>query len=73
LAVFLANYTDAPVDFEYRIEPVKLGLKGTHFELKELSPEGSVPITTVTGTVQRTEKLGPGKLKVIEIEPKADD
>jgi hypothetical protein len=69
LALFLANYIDEPVEFKYRIDPAKFGLSGRRFELKEIAPEGTVPITTVTGTVQRTESLGPRKLKVIEIAP----
>jgi hypothetical protein len=69
LAVFLANYTDAPVEYKYGVDPAKFGLKGMRFELNELSPEGAVPLPTVTGTVQRTESLGPKKLKVIEITP----
>jgi hypothetical protein len=69
LALFLANYIDQPVEFKYRLDPGKFGLRGKRFDLKEISPEGTAPITTVTGTVQRTEKLGPRKLKVIEIAP----
>ena len=67
LAVFLANYLGQPVEFRYRIDPTKFGLGGGRFELKEITPDGVVPISTVTGPVQRTESLGPRKLKVIEI------
>lgn len=67
LAVFLANYIDQPVEFTYRIDPAEYGLTGKRFELKEITAEGSAPISTVTGTVERSETLGPGKLKVIEI------
>jgi hypothetical protein len=73
LAVFLANYIDQPVEFKYHIDPAKFGLRGRRFELKEITPEGAVPITTVTGTVQRAESLGPRKLKVIEISPAGGD
>jgi hypothetical protein len=69
LAVFLANYVDQPVDFSYRIDPARFGLSSGRFELKEITPEGVVPISTVTGPVQRTESLGPRKLKVIEVTP----
>jgi hypothetical protein len=67
LAIFLANYVDQPVEFKYRIDPAKFGLGGERFELKEITPERVVPISTVAGPVQRTESLGPRKLKVIEI------
>src|SRR5208282_2611597 len=67
LAVFLANYIDQPAEFKYHIDPAQYGLTGKHFELKEITPEGSIPISTVTGTVERSETLGPRKLKVIEI------
>jgi hypothetical protein len=73
LGIFLANYTGAAVDFQYEVDPPKFGLRASHFEVRELSPEGSAPITTVTGIVQRTESLGPGKLKVIEIAPAKGD
>jgi hypothetical protein len=65
--VFLANYIDQPVEFKYRIDPAQYGLNGKRFELKEITPEGSIPISTVIGTVERSETLGPRKLKVIEI------
>ncbi len=67
LAVFLANYVDQPVEFSYRVDPAKLGLRGARYELKEITPEGVVPISTVAGPVQRTESLGSRTLKVIEI------
>jgi len=67
LAVFLANYIDQPVEFRYRIDPAEYGLAGKRFELKEITPEGRIPISTVTRTVERSETLGPRKLKVIEI------
>jgi hypothetical protein len=67
LAVFLANYIDQPVEFKYRINPAEYGLAGRRFELKEITAGGSIPISTVTGTVERSETLGPRRLKVIEI------
>jgi len=73
LAVFLANYVDQPVEFKYHIDPAQFGLKGKRFELKEITPEGTTPITSVTGTVQRAESLGPRKIKVIEIAPAGGD
>ena len=41
LAVFLANYMDAPVEFKYRIDPAQFGLTGGSWELKEITPDGS--------------------------------
>jgi hypothetical protein len=73
LAVFLANYIDQPVEFKYHIDPAQFGLKGKRFELKEITPEGTTPITSVPGPVQRTESLGPRKIKVIEIAPAGGD
>jgi hypothetical protein len=73
LGVFLANYIDEPVEFKYSIDPAKFGLGGKRFELKEITPEGSGPISTVTRTVQRSETLGPRKLKVMEIAPAQGD
>jgi hypothetical protein len=67
LAVFLANYIDQPVEFKYRVDPAQYGLIGKRFELKEITPEGSIHISTVNGKVERSETLGPRKLKVIEI------
>jgi len=73
LAVFLANYIDAPVEFKYSIDPAKFGLGGKRLELKEITPEGRGPISKVTRTVHRSETLGPRKLKVIEIAPAQGD
>jgi hypothetical protein len=69
LAVFLANYIDAPVEFPYRIDPAQFGLTGGRWELKEIKPDGSQPLATVKGTVERNETLAPRELKVIEISP----
>jgi hypothetical protein len=67
LAVFLANYIDAPVEFSYRIDPSQFGLTGGRWELKEIDPDGSKPLATVKGMVERNEALAPRELKVIEI------
>jgi len=69
LAVFLANYINQPVEFAYRINPAEFGLKANRYQLKELGPEATDSTSSVTATVQRIEKLGPRKLKVIEIAP----
>ena len=69
LAAFLANYDAEPVEFSYRIDPTEFGLKGKRYELKEIGPNGATVIATVAGPVRRTEKLGPEKIKVIEIRP----
>jgi hypothetical protein len=67
LAVFLANYRSEPVEFKYRIDPAQYGLAGMRFELKQITPEGVTSISTVTDPVERTETLGPGEIRVVEI------
>lgn len=69
LAVFLANYIDKPVEFKYRVDPAKYGLSGRRLELRQITPEGSRHVGTVTGLLQRSELLGPRQIKVIEIAP----
>jgi len=65
--VFLANYEDHETPFGYRIEPAKYGLKAGRFRLAEITPHGSVAMGTATGPIERTEKLGPRDIKVLEI------
>ena len=72
LALFLANYIAEPVEFAYRVDPAEFGLKGKRYELKEIGPDGTTPIATVTGPVRRTERLEPRKIKVIEISAQAE-
>ncbi|MEK7404041.1 MAG: DUF6259 domain-containing protein [Acidobacteriota bacterium] len=67
LGVFLANYVETPVSFSYKIDPAQYRLEGGRYRLWELTPEGAVSLGAVSGTVIRTEELGPQKIKVIEI------
>ncbi len=69
LGIFLANYIDKEISFSYSIDPSKYGLKAGSYQLTEITPQGSVPIIEVSGTFERTETLGPRKIKVIEIAP----
>jgi hypothetical protein len=72
LGVFLANYVDREIPFSYRIEPGAFGLQASRFRLSEITPDGEVPISEVSGSIHRTENLGPRKLKVIQIAPVAN-
>jgi len=67
LAVFLANYGGGPVEFKYRIDPAKFGLSGRRYDITDIPPGGTIPISTATEAVERKETLGPRKVKVIEI------
>ena len=58
-----------PVEFKYRIDPSQFGLTGGHWALKEIKPDGSKPLATVKGMVERNEMLASRELKVIEISP----
>jgi len=69
LGIFFANYVNEEVPFSYSIDPAQYGLKEGSYRLTEITPEGSYPINTVSGTIERTEVLGPRKLKAIEIVP----
>jgi hypothetical protein len=72
LGVFLANYVDREIPFSYRIEPGAFGLQASRFRLSEITPDGEVPISEVSGSIHRTENLGPRRLKVIQIAPVAN-
>jgi hypothetical protein len=67
LAVFLANYDDKAVPFEYTVDPAEFGLKGGRYELTELSPEGSRRLGPVSGRVTRKEAIPPAAIRVVEI------
>jgi hypothetical protein len=69
LGVFLANYEDHETPFGYRIDPAKYGLKAGRFRLAEITPQGSVAMGTAIGPIERTERLGPRQIKVLEIAP----
>ena len=69
LGLFIANYVNEEIPFSYSIDPAKYGLKKGSYKLTEITPEGTHTFTTVYGTIERTENVGPGKIKVIEIAP----
>jgi hypothetical protein len=70
LGVLLANYSDQEIPFTWRVDPAKYGMKGGTYKLVELTPEGSRASDTLTGAIERTEKLGARQLRVIEIAPR---
>ncbi len=69
LGVFMANYVGEQIPFSYNVDPAQFGLKGSRFQLTEITPDGPVPTATVSGPLRRTEDLAPRKIKVIEIAP----
>jgi len=69
LGIFLANYVDRSIPFDYTIDPSKYGLQAENYQITEITPDGVFPITTTPGPIKRTETLEPQKIKVIEIAP----
>lgn len=69
LGVFIANFVQNKVPFTFSINPGKYGVKGSKFELIEITPQGKKPIRTVSGVVRMTETLPAASVKVIEIKP----
>ena len=69
LGIFLANYVDEEIPFAYSIYPVKYGLRAERYQLTEITPQRVFPLGKISGPIERTETLGPRKLKVIEIAP----
>jgi hypothetical protein len=67
LAVFFANYVDREIEFTYRIDPGDYGLPRSKWEIKEIGVKSSKYIGEFTGNLDRTEILGPGMIKVIEL------
>jgi hypothetical protein len=67
LAVFFANYVDREIPFPYRIDPGDYGLPEGKWEIKEWGLKSSQSIGEFNGILDRTEILGPGMLKVIEL------
>jgi hypothetical protein len=67
LGIVLANYVEDSVPFEFSIDPAKYGIKGTRFQLSDLTPEGTKPLGVVAGPVRRREMLAPGTIRVIQI------
>ncbi|MGM0573413.1 MAG: DUF6259 domain-containing protein [Bacteroidota bacterium] len=69
LAIFFANYTDEAVSFPYSINPADYGLTDGKWKVKEIGIKRSKNIDEFSGSLNRTEELGPGKLKVVELIP----
>jgi hypothetical protein len=70
LGVLLANYSDQEIPFTWRVDPGRYGMKGGAYKLADLTPEGTRALDTVTGAIERTEKLGARQLRVVEIAPR---
>ncbi|MCE5308574.1 MAG: DUF6259 domain-containing protein [Acidobacteriales bacterium] len=67
LAVLLANYSDQEIPFTWRVDPARYGVKGGAYTLTSLAPEGTAALGAATGVIERTEKLAPRQLRVVEI------
>ena len=67
LAIFFANYVDREIKFSYRINPGDYGLPKGTWEIKEIGWKSSKNIGEFTDSLDRTETLGPGMIKVIEL------
>jgi hypothetical protein len=67
LGIFLANYVDQEVPFSFRIDPKACGLPGGTYALTEITPAGTRALGQASGLLQRTERLGPAEIKVIEV------
>jgi len=70
LAVILANYSDQEIPFTWRVDPSCYGLKAEAYALGWLAPEGAGVLGAAKGVIERTEKLAPRQLRVIEIAPR---
>ena len=69
LGIFLANYVDRQVQFEYRIDPKSYGLPGDEFSLTEIASAGKRSLGKVSGALHRSERLAPAEIKVLEVSP----
>jgi hypothetical protein len=67
LAVFFANYVDSEISFPYTIDPADYGLPRGKWEIKEIGGKSSKNMGEFTDSLDRTEILGPGMIKVIEL------
>jgi len=67
LAIFFANYVDREISFPYTIDPADYGLPRGKWEINELGGKSSKNRGEFTGNLDRTEILGPGMIKVIEL------
>ena len=67
LAVFFANYVNREIHFSYRVNPGDYGLPQGTWLIKEIGRKSSKNIGEFTNSLERTEILGPGMIKVIEL------
>ena len=67
LAIFFANYVDREIKFPYRINPGDYGLPKGTWEIKEIGRKSLKNIGEFTDSLDRTEILEPGMIKVIEL------
>ena len=67
LAVFFANYVDREISFPYTIDPGDYGLPRGKWEIKEIGGKSSKNMGEFTDSLDRTEILRPGMIKVIEL------
>jgi len=67
LAIFFANYVDREIKFSYQINPGDYGLPKGIWEIKEIGGKSTKNMGEFTGSLERTETLGPGMIKVIEL------
>jgi len=73
LAVFFANYVDREIAFPYRINPGDYGFAPGIWKIKEIDRKSSKNIGEFTGSLDRTEILEPGMIKVIELIPSGNE
>ena len=69
LAVLFTNYIDKAIEFDYRVNPADYGLSEEGWQIKEIKAESVKDIGEFTGTLDRTEILPPGGIKIIELVP----
>lgn len=69
LAIFFANYMDKKIPFSYRINPGDYGLPRGKWTIKEIGLHATKSIGEFNASLQRTEVLEPGMIKVIELVP----
>ncbi len=69
LAVLFANYIDKQIKFHYKVNPSDYGLTEDSWQINEIKEESVKDIGEFTGTLDRTEILPSGVIKIIEFVP----
>ena len=69
LGIFFANYLDKEISFSYTINPSDYGFEKGNWKITEVGIKSSSNIGEFNDVLSRTEKLGPGRIKIIEINP----